>query len=74
VRTLDVSASGVCFVTPYRIQPGQWISFSLRMPGQILSTPNDVMVRCRGRVVRSSPKRDIFHTAATIDEYNFAEQ
>ena len=73
-RTIDVSASGVCFITQHRFEPGQWIHFSLRMPGHVLATSHDVLVHCHGRVVRCTASQDDFHTAATIDEYNFAEQ
>lgn len=73
-RTVDVSASGVCFVTQHSVEPGQWIDFSFRMPGQVLATSHDVLVQCHGRVVRCTASQDDFHTAATIDEYKFAEQ
>jgi hypothetical protein len=72
--TRNVSASGVCFTTNLRIPVGEMIGFSLRMPGQVLGTPQDVLVHCRGRVVRCFASRDEYHTAATIDEYKFGEQ
>jgi hypothetical protein len=61
--TRDVSAS-----------VGIFIRFSLRMPGAVLGTPRDVLVHCYGRVVRCSLSNIGYRGAATIDEYQFAEQ
>jgi hypothetical protein len=72
--TKNVSASGVCFTTDRGIPVGGIIGFSLRMPGQILGTPRDVLVYCRGRVVRCFASQTEFQAAATIDEYSFGEQ
>jgi hypothetical protein len=72
--TTNVSASGVSFITDRNIPAGEMIGFSLRMPGEVLGTPRDVLVHCRGRVVRCFASQAEFQTAATIDEYTFAEQ
>ncbi len=72
--TSNVSASGVLFITDRAVTPATSIGFSLRMPGEILGTPRDVLVHCRGRVVRCYPSQTGYHTAATIDEYRFADQ
>jgi hypothetical protein len=72
--TVNVSASGVLFLTDRPVTTGTQIGFSLRMPGGVLGTPRDVLVHCRGRVVRCFPSQNGFHTAATIDEYRFADQ
>ena len=72
--TANVSASGVLFITDRRVLSGTLIGFSLRMPGEILGTPRDVLVHCRGRVVRCYPSQTGYQTAATIDEYRFADQ
>jgi hypothetical protein len=72
--TSNVSASGVLFLTDRRIETGTLIGFSLRMPGMILATARDVLVHCTGRVVRCYPSQTGYHTAATIDEYRFADQ
>jgi hypothetical protein len=72
--TLNVSASGVLFRMDSSLPAGLGIRFSLRMPGAILGTPRDVLVHCIGRVVRCSMSQSHFQTAATIDEYQFAEQ
>jgi hypothetical protein len=58
--------------TPLRV--GERIAFSLRMPGDVLGTPHDVLVDCTGRVVRCSQSQAQTYVAATIDEYQFVEQ
>src|SRR4051794_19822455 len=72
--TNNVSASGVLFDMNSPLQVGEGIDFSLRMPGRILGTPNDVLVRCHGRVVRCTKSQSQSQVAATIDEYQFVEQ
>ena len=73
--TRNVSASGVLFEELDRpLIVGQNIRFSLRMPGVVLGTHQDVLVRCRGRVVRCSISQSQYQAAATIDEYRFEEQ
>jgi hypothetical protein len=73
-RTRNVSASGVLFELNRSVQIGGAIRFSLRMPGPVLGTLNDVLVHCAGRVVRCSVSQDQHLAAATIDDYQFAEQ
>jgi hypothetical protein len=73
-RTLNVSASGVLFELNHNLASGLSIRFSLRMPGTVLGTPRDVLVHCVGRVVRCSISHTQYLAAATIDEYQFAEQ
>ena len=72
--TRNVSASGVVFELDSPVKAGLEIRFSLRMPSKVLGTPNDVLVHCRGRVVRCSRNQSNYLAAATIDEYQFAEQ
>jgi hypothetical protein len=72
--TRNVSASGVLLEVHDPLEVGQGIDFSIRMPGSVLGAPNDVMVRCHGRVVRCSLSQGQYQAAATIDEYRFAEQ
>src|SRR5271165_524577 len=55
--TVNVSASGVLFITDRKVLTGTLIGFLLRMPGEILGTPRDVLVHCRGRVVRCYPNQ-----------------
>ena len=72
--TRNVSASGVLLDVHDPLEVGQGIDFSIKMPGDILGSPSDVMVRCHGRVVRCSLSQGHYQAAATIDDYRFAEQ
>jgi hypothetical protein len=72
--TRNVSASGVLFELDRTLPTGLEITFSMCMPGAVLGTPRDVLVHCRGRVVRCSLSQTQYQAAATIDEYQFAEQ
>jgi hypothetical protein len=72
--TRNVSASGVLREERNPLEVGQGIDFSIRMPGEVLGAPSDVMVQCHGRVVRCSLSQGQYQAAATIDEYRFAER
>jgi hypothetical protein len=73
-RTKNISANGALFELDEHIAPGLGIRFALRMPGSVIGTSHDVLVRCAGRVVRCSSSQHLWVAAATIDEYEFAEQ
>lgn len=72
--TRNVSASGVLFEVDRHLPVAEEMHFSLRMPGEVLGTPRDVLVHCTGRVVRCSLSQTQYLAAATIDDYQFAEQ
>lgn len=72
--TRNISASGVQFELDRELKAGLEIRFSLRMPGAVLGTSHDVLVRCLGRVIRCSKSQSLYLASATIDEYQFAEQ
>jgi hypothetical protein len=72
--TCNISASGVLFETEAPFSVGEPIVFAMQMPGTILGTPKDVLVECRGRVVRCSLSNSLPRVAATIDDYRFVEQ
>ena len=72
-QTRNISASGVLFQLERRLEKGAEIRYSLRMPGPVLGTTNDVLVHCTGRVVRCSLSQKQYLAAATIDDYQFAE-
>jgi hypothetical protein len=73
-QTCNVSASGVLFNLDRPLRVALPIHFSMRMPGEVLGTPRDVLVHCAGRVVRCNLSQAQYLAAATIDEYQFAEQ
>ncbi|MGD0156866.1 MAG: PilZ domain-containing protein [Terracidiphilus sp.] len=72
--TRNVSASGVLFALDRDLEVGLDVQFSMRMPRAVLGAPQDVLVHCKGRVVRCSTSHNEHLAAATIDDYRFAEQ
>jgi hypothetical protein len=72
-QTRNVSASGVLFALGQALPVGSDVRFSMRMPRETLGSPQDVVVHCKGRVVRCSSSHNEHLAAATIDEYQFAE-
>jgi hypothetical protein len=72
--TRNVSASGVLFSLDRELPVGLDVRFSMRMPRAVLGAAQDVLVHCKGRVVRCSSSHNEHLAAATIDEYRFAEQ
>lgn len=73
-ETRNISASGVLIELDRELSAGMEIDFSLRMPGAILGNPHDILVHCRGRVVRCSISKNQILAAATIDDYQFVER
>ncbi|MGH9510150.1 MAG: PilZ domain-containing protein [Terriglobales bacterium] len=69
--TRDVSSTGVLFYVDTDIHIGSIIEFSIAMPASVLGTPNDVVVKCVGHVVRSHVENGRKAVAAVIDEYRF---
>jgi hypothetical protein len=72
--TRNISASGVLFALEEDLSVGRDIDFSMRMPRAVLGAPQDVLVHCKGRVVRCSTSHNEHLAAATIDDYRFVEQ
>lgn len=71
--TRNVSASGVLFALDKDLRVGSDVRFSMTMPHAVLGAPQDVLVHCKGRVVRCSSSNNQHLAAATIDEYQFAQ-
>lgn len=58
--TIDISATGVSFLSDCHMEPGLAIAFELRLENDLL--------HCSGRVVRVEERGQNLFTAATIDE------
>jgi hypothetical protein len=71
--TRNISASGVLFALGEALPVGLDVNFSMRMPRAVLGASQDVLVHCKGRVVRCSSSHNEHLAAATIDDYRFAE-
>jgi hypothetical protein len=74
--TENISASGVLFELAVPLAIGSTLSFTIKMPAEAMGTPTDVVLHCKGRVVRCTPnvKTDVqtTHVAAVIDKYHFS--
>jgi hypothetical protein len=69
-ETVNVSASGVLFVFPRPLDPDTKIEVDMIMPSQTMGIPQDVVVHCNGRVIRSYRKSDTHvEIAVVIDNY-----
>ena len=69
-KTENISAGGVLFSVDSDVEVGSQIALSIRMPGEVLGAPQDVVVNCTGRVVRSSRELRRNSVAVVMDEYD----
>jgi PilZ domain-containing protein/antitoxin Xre/MbcA/ParS-like protein len=70
-KTIDISAGGILFHTDAIIHVDSPVEFTIEMPGSALGTDCPVLVKCRGRVVRSSEEAIGRTVAVAIDDYEF---
>jgi|SRR5271165_1480509 len=70
-ETIDISAGGLLFRSETEIDVGSEVEFTVAMPGDVLGSDRDVLVKCQGRVVRCSEDATGRGIAVVIDEYKF---
>lgn len=70
-ETIDISAGGILFRSETEVAVGSAVEFTVAMPGDVLGTDRDVLVKCQGRVVRCSDEPSGRSIAVVIDEYKF---
>ena len=70
-QTIDISAGGILFRTETEVVVGSTVEFTVAMPGDVLGSDRDVLVKCQGRVVRCSEDSSGRSVAVVIDEYKF---
>ena len=70
-ETIDISAGGILFRTETPVEVGSSVEFTVAMPGGVLGSDQDVLVKCQGRVVRCTEDTSGWSVAIVIDEYNF---
>ena len=70
-ETIDISAGGILFRTETEVEVGSAVEFTVAMPGDVLGSDRDVLVKCQGRVVRCSEESSGRSVAVVIDEYKF---
>jgi hypothetical protein len=70
-ETRNISANGVLFQIDSDMPLGSAVEFTIAMPAEVLGSPADVMVNCRGRVVRCFEENNHRWVGVVIDEYGF---
>ena len=70
-ETIDISAGGILFRTESAVEVGAVVEFTVAMPGDVLGSNSDVLVKCQGRVVRCTEEPIGRSVAVVIDEYKF---
>jgi c-di-GMP-binding flagellar brake protein YcgR len=70
--TRDISARGVYFDFPEKMEPGSELEFELNLPPE-LAAGRTVRIRCRGKIVRveAASQDGGVRLAATIENYEF---
>jgi hypothetical protein len=64
--TENISANGILFSADKLPPVDSRIEFTIKMPAEVMGTPEDLVIQCVGRVVRHG---DEGQAAAIIDEY-----
>ena len=70
-ETIDISSGGILFRSETDIQVGSSVEFTVAMPADVLGSDRDILVQCKGRVVRCSEELSGRSVAVVIDEYQF---
>ena len=70
-ETRNISANGVLLQVDAPVAVGAIVEFEISMPSEILGAPTDVVVSCRGRIVRSFEEESHHWVGVVIDEYKF---
>ena len=70
-ETIDISAGGILFRSETEVAIGSAVEFTVIMPGDVLGSDCDILVKCQGRVVRCSQEPAGRSVAVVIDEYKF---
>lgn len=71
-ETIDISAGGILFRSETEVAVGSVVEFTVAMPGDVLGSDHDILVKCQGRVVRCTQDASGRSIAVVIDEYQFA--
>jgi PilZ domain len=74
--TDNLSAAGVFISTNLPFRKGSRLSFQITLPATVIGSPNNVEVKCSGRVVRvvAPGKGKRRGVACVIDRYQFVPQ
>jgi c-di-GMP-binding flagellar brake protein YcgR len=70
-ETIDISSGGILFRSETDVEVGSFVEFTVAMPADVLGSDRDILVQCKGRVVRCSEELSGRSVAVVIDEYQF---
>jgi hypothetical protein len=70
VETNDISAGGILFRAE-TVEVGSTVEFAIAMPGDVLGTDPDVLVKYQGRIVPFIAAPSGHTVAVVIDDYKF---
>ncbi len=70
-NTKDISASGICFLLPEKVEVGAEVEWEVTLPAEL--GPASLRIHCKGRILRVDPPDALgrIAVAATLDSYHF---
>jgi hypothetical protein len=71
VETANISANGVLLEMDAEIPIGTAVDFTISLPHDVVGTESNVVIDCRGRVVRHCDEDGLRGVGVVIDEYRF---
>ncbi len=80
--TANLSAAGVFIQAEANFEVGSKVAFDITLPGEMIGSRKDVLIRCQGRVVRTEgsksrkgkSSRKKSGLACVIDSYKFVRK
>jgi hypothetical protein len=72
--TEDISATGVMFVMPLSPAVNTKLTWTLRLPAEVMGAKEDVTVNCVGRVVWHAPTVEGWQVGVVIDGYRMGDR
>jgi hypothetical protein len=71
LETANISANGVLLQTDKEMPIGSAVDFTISLPAEVVGAPSNVIIDCRGRVVRHCNEDGLRGMGVVIDEYHF---
>ena len=70
-ETKNISANGVLFQVDTDMPVGSIVDFTISLPADVVGSDTDVLLDCKGRVVRNFEEGGRRGVGVVIDEYHF---
>jgi PilZ domain len=71
VETQNISANGVLLQMDTTMPIGSAVDFTIALPADVVGAESNVVLDCRGRVVRNYDEDGLHGVGVVIDEYRF---